>query len=105
MASTTINPKLNEKSESNDKTLLRLVCPSLATVLILDDDHHGIFSLVESEVSIRETAGMYNFQIIRSGGSRGRVALPYRTEEGTAKEGRDYQHSEGVLIFEEGDVE
>ena len=105
MASNTIIARFNEESESNKEILLRLACPSLATVLILDDDHHGIFSLVESEVSIRETAGMYNFQIIRSGGSRGRVALPYRTEEGTAKEGRDYQHSEGVLIFEEGDVE
>ena len=105
MASNTIIARFNEESESNKEILLRLACPSLATVLILDDDHHGIFSLVESEVSIRETAGTLNVQIIRSGGSRGRVALPYRTEEGTAKEGRDYQHSEGVLIFEEGDVE
>ena len=79
--------------------------PSLATVLILDDDHHGIFSLVDSNVSIRETAGVYHFQIIRSNGSKGIVALSYRTEEGTAKEGRDYEHRDGILIFQEGDVE
>ena len=39
--------------------------------MILDDKHHGIFSLFESEVSIKETAGYYNFQVIRRGGSRG----------------------------------
>lgn len=108
-ASRTITPaENNTKSstdESNSEPSLRLVCPSLATVLILDDDHHGIFSLVDSSVSIRETAGVYHFQIIRSGGSRGRVALTFRTEEGTAKEGRDYEHRDGILIFEEGDVE
>ena len=94
-----------ESNEDNSEALLRLVNPSLATVLILDDDHHGIFSLVDSNVSIRETAGVYHFQIIRSNGSKGIVALSYRTEEGTAKEGRDYEHRDGILIFQEGDVE
>lgn len=84
---------------------LRLVCPSLATVMILDDDHHGIFSLTERSVCLTETAGTYNINVMRCGGSRGRIALAYKTEEGTAKPGRDYQHCEGQLIFEEGDTE
>jgi solute carrier family 8 (sodium/calcium exchanger) len=73
--------------------------------MILHDRHHGIFSLFESDVSIKETIGVYYLQVIRRGGSRGKVALKYRTEIGTAKPGRDYQHCEGELIFEDGDVE
>ena len=61
---------------------LRLVCPSLATVMILDDDHHGIFSLTERSVCLMETVGTYNMQIMRWGGSRGRISLLYCTEEG-----------------------
>lgn len=44
-------------------------------------------------------------KIIRCGGSRGRVALSYKTEEGTAKVGRDYQHTEGELVFDDGETE
>lgn len=56
-------------------------------------------------MSIKETVGVYNLQVIRRGGSRGRVALSYRTEIGTAKPGRDYEHCEGELIFEDGEIE
>merc|ERR1719458_1131163 len=33
-------------------------------------------------------------------GARGKVALPYTTEEGTAKAGKDYEHQEGELIYQ-----
>jgi len=75
--------------------------------MILDDDHHGIFSLSESDAILTETAGTHRFliflcwtqsiqcffffniqkiiyslqnscKIIRVGGSRGRVSLKYR---------------------------
>ena len=87
------------------QAFLRLVCPSLATVMILDDDHHGIFSLTERNVCLTETVGTYNMKIIRCGGSRGRVVLPYRTEEGTAHPKKDYQHCEGEVMFEDGETE
>merc|ERR550539_2092219 len=32
-------------------------------------------------------------------GARGTVAIPYTTEEGTAKAGKDYEHQEGELVF------
>ena len=88
-----------------DEQALRLVCPSLATVMILDDDHPGIFSLIERAVCLQETVGSYSAQIVRCGGSRGKVALSYYTEEGTATAGRDYVHCEGYLIFENGETE
>jgi solute carrier family 8 (sodium/calcium exchanger) len=65
----------------------------------------GIFSLTDQTITITESVGTYNIRIVRCGGCRGRVAVPYRTEEGTAKEPRDYQHSEGELIFEDGEIE
>lgn len=96
---TPISCKIPERSH------LKLVCPSMATVMILDDDHHGIFSLSERSVCLTETVGIHYVLIIRCGGSRGRVAVSYRTEEGTAKPNRDYQHCQGEIIFEEGETE
>jgi solute carrier family 8 (sodium/calcium exchanger) len=73
--------------------------------MILDDDHRGIFSLSERSVSLTETVGTHVMLIVRIGGSRGRVAITYRTEEGTAKPNRDYLHSQGEIIFEDGETE
>ena len=42
---------------------------------------------------------------MRYGGARGRVALPYRTLPGTAKPGKEYEHVEGELIFENDEYE
>ena len=84
---------------------LRLVCPSLATVMILDDDHQGIFSLCERSISLTESVGTHCATIIRCGGSRGTIAVPYRTEEATAKAGIDYQPCQGEVIFEDGETE
>jgi hypothetical protein len=36
---------------------------------------------------------------LRSHGSIGKVAVPYSTEEGTAKVGKDFFHMNGELIF------
>merc|ERR1719419_84990 len=53
----------------------QLGTPHMATIMILDDDHGGIF------------------------GARGKVAIPFTTEEGTAKEGTHFEAVEGELIF------
>ena len=73
--------------------------------MILDDDHRGIFSLSERSVYLTETVGTHIMFIVRIGGSRGRVALSYRTEEGTAKPNRDYLHCQGEIIFEDAETE
>ncbi len=93
-----------DQVEEQDSSL-RLVCPSLATVLIMDDDHHGIFTLSKSEIEIKDSVTCCVMQIIRCGGTRSSVELSYRTEDGTASAGRDYQTCSGKVVFEDGQVE
>ncbi|XP_043271831.1 sodium/calcium exchanger 2 isoform X2 [Venturia canescens] len=82
-----------------------LVSPSLATVMILDDDHSGIFGFPERDIELVESVGQYPLRVVRYSGARGRVVLSYRTVEGTAKPGKQYQHSEGSLTFEDNQTE
>lgn len=82
-----------------------LVSPSLATVMILDDDHSGIFGFPERDVELVESVGQHPLRVVRYSGARGRVIIPYRTMEGTAKPGKQYMHTEGSLIFEDNQTE
>jgi len=84
---------------------VQLVAPFLATVMILDDDHCGIFNLAEKDIELVESVGVYEVRLVRWSGARGRVALNYRTVEGTAKEGKDYEAQEGEVIFENNEIE
>ena len=83
----------------------KLVAPFVATVMILDDDHGGVFSVAEKDVEIVESVGTYSLRVCRWSGARGRVAVPYTTLEGTAKPGKDYQHCQGEVIFENNETE
>ncbi|KAF8785173.1 Sodium/calcium exchanger 3 like protein [Argiope bruennichi] len=83
---------------------VELATPFLATVMILDDDHAGIFLFPESEVEVAESVGEYPLKVNRFSGARGRVILPFRTVEGTAKPGVEYEHTEGELIFENNET-
>merc|ERR1712117_760765 len=67
--------------------------------LSVDDDHGGIFQFENTETEIVESVGTYELKLCRMSGARGKVAVPYTTEEGTAKAGKDYEHVEGELIF------
>jgi solute carrier family 8 (sodium/calcium exchanger) len=84
---------------------VKLSTPFLATVIILDDDHCGIFNLTPRDVETVESIGVYDLKVTRWSGARGRVAVPYETEEGTAKAGKDYVHCEGEIIFENNETE
>ncbi|XP_012538586.1 sodium/calcium exchanger 2 isoform X2 [Monomorium pharaonis] len=90
---------------SNVSQPAMLVSPSLATVMILDDDHSGIFGFPERDVELVESVGQYPLRVVRYSGARGRVVIPYRTVEGTAKPGKQYTHSEGSLTFEDNQTE
>lgn len=83
---------------------VELTTPFLATVMILDDDHAGIFLFPEPEVELTESVGEYQLRVNRFSGARGRVVLPFRTIEGTAKSGKEYEHMEGELIFENNET-
>ena len=78
---------------------LQLGTPHMATIMILDDDHGGVFQFEEHEAEINESIGTFELKVARLSGARGKVAIPYTTEDGTAKAGKDYQHVEGELIF------
>merc|ERR1719154_398935 len=67
--------------------------------MILDDDHSGIFSFEDAEAEIVESVGVYEVKVQRISGARGKVAIPYSTEDGTAKEGAHYEAVEGELIY------
>merc|ERR1712001_42498 len=73
--------------------------PHMATIMILDDDHSGIFGFEDSEAEIVESVGAYECKVQRISGARGKVGIPYNTEDGTAKEGVHYDAQEGELIF------
>ena len=70
-------------------------------MVILDDDHGGVFGFEEEEAEVPECCGTFSARVVRRSGARGRVLLPFRTAEGAgAHSGRDYAHVEGVIVFE-----
>ncbi|XP_076268722.1 sodium/calcium exchanger 3 isoform X2 [Rhynchophorus ferrugineus] len=79
--------------------------PMLATVIILDDDHGGLFKFEGQNHELVESVGTYNLKVVRCSGARGRVILPYHTEDGTAKAGKEYEEQRGEVIFENNESE
>merc|ERR1712038_1865572 len=77
----------------------QLGTPHMATIMILDDDHGGIFGFEDGEAEIVESVGIYECMVQRISGARGKVAIPFSSEEGTAKEGTHFEAVEGELIF------
>jgi solute carrier family 8 (sodium/calcium exchanger) len=84
---------------------VQLISPFLATVMILDDDHCGVFNILDKDVETVESVGTFGIRVSRWSGARGRVVVPYITVEGTAKPGKDYEHTEGELVFENNETE
>jgi len=84
------------KVESWEGILTFLFFP--ATVYTADD-HGGVFQFEEHEAEITESVGTFELKVARQSGARGTVAIPFTTEEGTAKAGKDYEHVEGELLF------
>lgn len=84
---------------------MELAAPFVATIMILDDDHGGVFNVGETSIEIVETVGTYELKVTRYSGARGRVSIPYHTEDGTGKAGKDYEAVEGELIFENNETD
>lgn len=78
---------------------------SLATIMILDDDHGGFFSFAEKDHELIETIGVYELKVVRTSGARGTVAVPYWTEDGTAKGGTAFEGQTNQLIFDNNETE
>merc|ERR1719216_643317 len=95
----------NEDGEDITAPSIQLGIPAQATIMILDDDHGGFFGFEESEAEITESVGTFELKIVRISGARGTVAIPYNTEDGTAKDGKDYEAQEGEVIFKNEETE
>lgn len=80
--------------------IVQLVPPSTATVMILDDDHCGVFNLEAAEHEISESLGEYMVRVTRSSGARGKVILPWRTVDGTAIANKDFEPGYGEIVFD-----
>lgn len=90
---------------SNISDNATLCTPKVATVMILDDDHGGIFAIASKDHELVESVGTYELKVQRYSGARGKVILPYWTEDGTAKSGKDYESMRGELEFENNEIE
>ncbi|XP_056314100.1 sodium/calcium exchanger 2a [Danio aesculapii] len=77
----------------------RLVEPSVTTVTILDDDHAGVFAFGQRELCVGECSGVVEVPVNRTSGVRGTVMIPYHTEDGSARQGVDYEQIQGELEF------
>ena len=87
-----------------DKTV-QLVEPSTAVVMIIDDDHAGMFVFDLDEKAVVESDRLIEIKVLRTSGARGRVRVPYSTEDESAIHDRDYLSNAGELIFENNENE
>ncbi|KAL0270228.1 UNVERIFIED_CONTAM: hypothetical protein PYX00_007700 [Menopon gallinae] len=90
---------------SNLQWQIQLGSPPFTTVTILDDDHGGIFRFANKEQTVPENVGVYELKVVRYVGGKGRVSVPYSTEDGTARAGKEYEQTRGELIFENKEIE
>ncbi|XP_017847893.1 sodium/calcium exchanger 1 isoform X1 [Drosophila busckii] len=89
----------------NPSAHVNLTVPQIATIMILDDDHAGIFAFKESVIEVTESVGVYKLSVMRYSGARGTVIVPYWTEDGTAVSGKDFEPLSGELVFENNATE
>jgi solute carrier family 8 (sodium/calcium exchanger) len=73
--------------------------------MIIDDDHSGMFVFDKEEKDVVESDRSVEIKILRTSGARGRVRVPYTTEDETALNGRDYISNTGEVIFENNENE
>ncbi|KAH8382784.1 hypothetical protein KR009_005233 [Drosophila setifemur] len=89
----------------NPSENIKLSVPMIATVMILDDDHAGIFAFTESGYEISESVGLFELKVMRYSGARGSVIVPYWTENQSAMNGKDFEETQGELLFENNETE
>ena len=87
-----------------DKTV-QLVEPSTAVVMIIDDDHAGMFVFEHEERAVVEADRLIEIKVLRTSGARGCVRVPFATEDETATNGRDYIAHSGEIFFDNNENE
>lgn len=72
----------------------------LLPLFLLSLSLSGIFTFETSSQRVSESVGVMEVKVLRTSGARGLVAVPYRTVDGTAKGGEDYELASGKLEFQ-----
>ena len=84
---------------------VQLIEPSTAIIMIIDDDHSGLFVFDSDERIVIESDRFIEVTILRTSGARGRVRIPFTTVDETALHGRDYIKNDDEVIFENNENE
>lgn len=64
----------------------------------------GELQFEQSSYSVNEDAGTASIDVVRTGGSDGRITVDYATSDGTATEPGDYTAASGTLEFLDGEI-
>jgi len=74
------------------------------TVVIIDEDRPGEFHFEHEQMEVKgkDVDEKLTVTVKRARGSSGVVSCKYTTEEGSAKEGADFEKVEGTLVFQSG---
>ncbi len=100
--------ELPEENETFMVTLSKprnaIIARETGTGTILDDDGASAILRVEDALVLEED-GMVRFRVLLSHPQRQMISAAYRTRDGTAKAGEDYEASSGVVTLAPGTVE
>ena len=99
------NKDTNEIDNLLQDPTLKIANPFIATVMILDDDHGGIFMFAEEKLEIVENCGIVQVKVIRTSGARGKVKVPFKTIDATAIGGKDFEKRVDFIVFENNETE
>ncbi|CAH8453604.1 unnamed protein product [Schistosoma mattheei] len=102
----TVHLRNLEVKHSSTKIEPVLVDPMVATIMVLDDDHSGVFQFDVADLTVSESCEYAEIKVQRVSGCRGIVRLPYQTVEGTAKGGgKDFEDTVGYIEFQNDQTE
>ncbi len=100
--------EIPESTETFAVTLLKpqnaIIARGTGTGTILDNDGGTAILRVEDAL-VQEEEGMVRFQVSLSHPQRQMISAAYRTQDGTAKAGEDYEASSGVVTLAPGTVD
>jgi len=96
-------PKEGKKGKKADDVELGGIC--VAQVTILNDDKPGTFSFDKGAYSVKESNKHVEITVKRTEGSDGDIAIKYRTTDGSAVAGSDYEPAMGELLFKNMETE
>jgi len=96
--------ELSEAKATESSVMAVLGKKATAQVRIVDDDAIGQLAFTSAEEQVTEDVHdkVVTIGIQRQAGSKGKVSCKYRTEDGSAYAGLDYEAMEGTLEFENG---